>query len=103
MVESIDVPPKKQSVVNGPSGPFGKGDPRGGAMTTPLPTRRRSPGEKDEANGPKDESKSNIFQNAAESTHGNPGVGRNHGGRVATRPSHSDQWRRRFRKDTVRN
>src|SRR5664280_1244477 len=71
-------------------------------MTPLLPTRRRSPGASDEANEPTEESHSGIFQNAAESIHRNSGLGRNHGGRVATRSSHSCQWRRRFRKDTVR-
>src|ERR1700681_358077 len=57
---------------------------------------------KDETNAPKAESKPAVFQNAAESIHRHPGFGRNHGGRVATRSSHSCQWRRRCRKDTVR-
>src|ERR1035437_87806 len=80
--------------------PFGEGGLAGnGAATATPPEIARG---KDQTNGTKEESKPAIFQDAAESIHRHPGFGRNHGGRAATRPSHSCQWRRWFRKDTVR-
>ena len=69
---------------------LGKGDPRVGRWRHACQPAVDRP-DKDETNGAKEASQPAICRDAAESVHRHPGLGRNHRGRTATRPSHAGQ------------